>query len=223
MEGAVLYGRPEYRLMEEIRDVLSYCAVLLSRHDYDLVEDILSIGISQQPMHPSVRLQLLNCARDLLRDRNSRDLSAVSGGLMEACVRALRLALEYDEKKLEHPPPHPPPKTAHAHDASAGHSASAASAAHDTPPPEQCVGFEAAAKVLDTLEEMAHARPAMAHARPATGRPALPMESCISSVNEDAWTASVTLSTPPAGAAGESAPLHWPATSPTAQAGATGT
>ncbi len=47
MEGAVLYGRPEYRLMEEIRDVLSYCAVLLSRHDYDLVEDILSIGKSR--------------------------------------------------------------------------------------------------------------------------------------------------------------------------------
>jgi hypothetical protein len=33
-----------------------------------------------------------------------RDLSAVSGALMEACVHSLRLALEYDEKKLEHLP-----------------------------------------------------------------------------------------------------------------------
>ena len=96
MEGAVLASRAEYRLMEEIRETLSYSAVLLSRHDYDLVEDILNMAMSQQRIHPAVRLQLLNCASDLLRDRNSRKLSGLSRAITQNIITTLRLVLQND-------------------------------------------------------------------------------------------------------------------------------
>jgi len=93
MQGAVLQSRPEYRLMEEICEVLSYSAVLLSRHNNDLVEDIVKLGISEERMHDTVRMHILNCARDLLRDRNSRKLPPVSTGLKETVIKSLRQVL----------------------------------------------------------------------------------------------------------------------------------
>ena len=93
MQGAVLQGRPEYRLMEEICEVLTYSAVLLSRHNSDLVEDILKLGMSEQRMHDTVRMHLLNCARDLLRDRNSRKLPPVSAELKEIVIKSMRQVL----------------------------------------------------------------------------------------------------------------------------------
>ena len=123
MQGAVLQSRPEYRLMEEICEVLSYSAVLLSRHNNDLVEDIVKLGISEERMHDTVRMHILNCARDLLRDRNSRKLPPVSTGLKESVIKSLRQVLGQrgaacspaEQQDPHRPPPAPAQSGSPAH------------------------------------------------------------------------------------------------------------
>lgn len=86
----------------------SYSAVLLSRHDSELVEDLLRLGMSSgQSMHPVIRLQLLNSACELLRDRNARRLTGVPSALVEEVVKALQQVLF-----AETPTPLSPPSTA---------------------------------------------------------------------------------------------------------------
>ena len=96
MEGAVLHSRPEYKLLEEIREVLSYSAVVLSKHDSHLFEDILARGMTNHRMDATVRQMLLSCSCDLLRDRNARKLPPVSVDVVNNVVKCLRAVLHAD-------------------------------------------------------------------------------------------------------------------------------
>lgn len=73
-------------------ETLTYSAVLLSRHDWDITEEILrAVTDDSRQIHPLVRYTLVQCTRDLLRDRNSRQLKTVPMSMITCLIDALKL------------------------------------------------------------------------------------------------------------------------------------
>jgi hypothetical protein len=73
-------------------ETLTYSAVLLSRHDWDITEEILrAVTDNSRQIHPLVRYMLVQCTRDLLRDRNSRQLKTVPMSMITCLIDALKL------------------------------------------------------------------------------------------------------------------------------------